>query len=261
VSGDEDEVKYNRLLAVTIGDLPADYLPTENSLLDTALLPSAIALLQQPSKHTLLIDGNWYLDDFGKFQSVYSQLYAFFYALRNLGRPSISHSLQHSLTAYPWKGGFSAINIFREILDATPEFHQARVHKLQYSSPGTIELELLEDVAQDIKRFIEFSGRDENLSSLHEIYKKAEKFLDENSLRNVSGKRNSEQISQLDPVVEQLITTHLNSLSSALGLTGSLDTLRGTGAHELVLLKFFLAIFRRYRRLKEFHARGLITAL
>ena len=53
--------------------------------------------------------------------------------------------------AYPWKGGWSAVDFYERLRRATPARHRPRIVSIQFSSPGFIELLLLVPVSAAIR--------------------------------------------------------------------------------------------------------------
>jgi hypothetical protein len=151
LDGEADEGRRSRQLwRVRPSDIE-EYLPSDQSLFDQSLSPD-ISLEEQllPRRYPVAIGGDWFVGDLDRFSRAYSGLYGFFYCSKPRLVASIQSRLNRALRA-PWEGGFSRVNLFDALAKAVPSFHDMQIRRIQYASPGSIEIEALESVGQDIQ--------------------------------------------------------------------------------------------------------------
>ncbi|MBN1974871.1 MAG: hypothetical protein JW787_14620 [Sedimentisphaerales bacterium] len=96
---------------------------------------------------TISLDNRWELNDFATFTKEYVDLYSFYYTLAFVQNDIKS---QTTFTSYPWEGGYSVVNFFQKTYGLIRRGHRLRIIKIQYSSPGVIELSGVISIAQDI---------------------------------------------------------------------------------------------------------------
>ena len=95
------------------------------------------------------LDNRWELADFAVLTKEYLQLYGFFYGLKGGSR---------GYSTMPWEGGHSVVNFFRGAYSATPPDLRPVVKKIQYASPGFIELSALIDISWQIAELVTAVG-------------------------------------------------------------------------------------------------------
>ncbi|MEL6949823.1 MAG: hypothetical protein AAGM16_06820 [Pseudomonadota bacterium] len=209
--------------------------------------------IPEPEKWEILVAGDWFLEDLGKFPRQYVNLYSFIYSLVNLDRPSVRSNVAAIYRRYPWRGGFSTVNFFRELKGIIPSLHEPEVVSMTYASPGKIELELLAPVARVVASSL--GAAEGNLEKLDELSKtfsvrqRLEKWAQiDGSLINIPLSDSSEQF--LHEMAEQL--------SSLLGLGIYKDELLRLAPNSLVATKILLSFFRRLKKLHRFNQRNLV---
>src|SRR6202012_3179178 len=89
--------------------------------------------------HKIRIAGKWDIRDLYVFPYSYEQVYSFLYALSNTDS-SLNNSFVAAGQRPPWQGGFSTINFYRKIYGLIPEEERPQIKRLEYASPGFIEL-------------------------------------------------------------------------------------------------------------------------
>src|SRR5262245_9714287 len=93
-------------------------------------------------KTRLGLDGEWSLENFSEFTRGYQDLYAFFHALQASGSADDEYGVRahYAFRAYPWRGGWSAVDFYAALRAAIPVEERPRIVRIQYASPGLIEL-------------------------------------------------------------------------------------------------------------------------
>ena len=87
--------------------------------------------------YLIRMDGRWTLDDLYRFPRTYEQVY---FALDALV-PSETHAdeerVARAFQAFPWQGGYSAVNSYNQLKFATPFEIRPKVASIQYASAGS----------------------------------------------------------------------------------------------------------------------------
>lgn len=96
------------------------------------------------------LDERWSLEDFSVFSKQYIQVYGFFFALRKLSETDSIMEFERM----PWLGGASVVHFFTGMKNHIHPDLLPNVQKIQYSSPGFMELSALVEVADDIKNLV-----------------------------------------------------------------------------------------------------------
>ncbi len=203
---------------------------------------------------TLGIEGVWTLEHFATFTRTYEQLYSAFYSqdpttLLSLDEHS-SERLRRIYEAYPWRGGYSAVNFYTSLRYFTPADFRPGIRRVVYESPGIMELALLVGIALSISRVVKAiagAGRDANA-----LYSEIRRGMQDRKLTDLDIKRR-----QLELTREQLAFSREAQarLAEAIGFP-YLEALRNLTANEVAALKILLSIFRRARLLADDHREG-----
>ena len=102
-------------------------------------------------RYSLELGGDWDLQDLSVFRQ-YLHVYSVMYALQvSSYRDESRTRTSLAFEAYPWKGGWSAVDFYERLRRATPARHRPRIVSIQFSSPGFIELLLLVPVSAAIR--------------------------------------------------------------------------------------------------------------
>ena len=102
-------------------------------------------------RYSLELDGDWDLQDLSVFRQ-YLHVYSVMYALQVGPYQDESRTRTfHAFEAFPWKGGWSAVDFYEGLRRATPDSHRPRIVSTRFSSPGFIELVLLVPVSAAIR--------------------------------------------------------------------------------------------------------------
>lgn len=105
-------------------------------------------MAREYGNYQIRMDGRWTLDDLYRFPRTYEQVY---FALDALV-PSETHAdeerVARAFQAFPWQGGYSAVNFYNQLKFATPSEIRPRIASIQYASPGWLELSLILEQAR-----------------------------------------------------------------------------------------------------------------
>jgi hypothetical protein len=98
--------------------------------------------------YPILMDGRWTLEDLYKFPRTYEQAYFALDALTPSESEADFDRVDRALKAFPWQGGYSAVNFYNQLKYATPIDARPEVLSIQYASPGAITLSLILEQAE-----------------------------------------------------------------------------------------------------------------
>lgn len=122
-SGSEKRVEL-----VAISDIPKDYTPN-----DGVFLPGVS--LSDDDSYTVLVEGDWDVQQWGEFPRRFSQIYSVLYGL--------NESPKLAFDSHPWRGdGFSSMHFYNESRKRVPEAQRPAVTRMQYASPGFMKFSL-----------------------------------------------------------------------------------------------------------------------
>ncbi|MGC4062942.1 MAG: hypothetical protein QM749_19720 [Aquabacterium sp.] len=150
---DGARVRHRRLKRVNVSALE-QYWPAEDSFFDPSLTED-ISLTQEitPTRYHVPIDGEWFISDLDRFARTYDSVYAFFYCTKPRFVTNIQDKV-HRLLRSPWTGGFSRINLFDALGRTIPSIHDTKINKFTYASPGSIQIEGLRSVGDNVSNAI-----------------------------------------------------------------------------------------------------------
>jgi hypothetical protein len=205
-----------------------------------------------PRADRILLDGEWTLSDFGELPKTYSQVYAFVYGLEF---PDDLEGYEAVLRfeSYPWRGGYSAVNFYKQLQSAVPRRDRPRLLSVQYSSPGWIELSLVVGVALSARRIIKACV--DSASELNGLYQEIYKNLHERKLLQIEAR---EAALQLEEKELKFIETSSRRLAKLLKVP-AIEVISAQSPNRLAELKMLLSLFRRTRKLAEYEKSGKAT--
>src|SRR5215510_561067 len=106
------------------------------------------------SYYRVLLDREWGLTDLYEFPHSYSQTYAFLYCFDSSLRPRDRARINRALEQYPWRGGYSYVNIYTVLQNQIPGTDRPRVKSISKTSPGWLDLFLNVDVALQVAQAV-----------------------------------------------------------------------------------------------------------
>ena len=172
--------------------IPADYLPQSGSY-----LPASDPIAATDS-YTVMIEGDWSVEDLGEFPRLLTQAYSLIYGLNVLHLPEFEE--------YPWRGGFSSMHFYKWAHNRIPAEHRPRVAKMQYASPGFIDFRLHGPSGALVEKCIVDCKQK---SSIAAAYGSLMGYIRENRLNEIEAVRDSrwsQHETRLRELTEQLIS-------------------------------------------------------
>ncbi|UUO23348.1 hypothetical protein FGD67_09065 [Colwellia sp. M166] len=202
----------------------------------------------QKGNSYILLDERWKLEDFAILTKEYMQLYGFFYALRSVESNQLS---QLEFERMPWLGGGSVVGFFSIMGRLVPPENNPEVKRIQYASPGFIELTLITEVAKDIGIIVSsicasIASIAGTYSLIYSQYQKRK--LTQLKIKDLEAKQLREEIIFVKNSIKQL---H-EGFSLTNNQVQSLHKI--SKGDELVQLKMLLALYRRAKPIAELQA-------
>ncbi len=209
-----------------------------------------------PTKTKLLLNGRWNLEELSEATKDYIQLYGFAYSLLSDLPTARREEIDYIYCKFPWRGGYSTVNFFNQLFHKIPPQLRPEVLRIQYASPGFIELSELLLVACTVAGIVKaFCSAIDNA---HGTYRRIQRESVALELAKINLKRE-----QLDLTQRQLVfcESATKTLVDLFGLTESQDRLldqKVTG-NQIMKLKILLSVFRRLESLATKQSEGKIT--
>ncbi|HCE3309647.1 TPA: hypothetical protein NG563_004541 [Vibrio parahaemolyticus] len=194
---------------------------------------------------TILLDERWKLEDFTILTKEYLQLYGFFHALRAIDEGKFSNL---EFERMPWLGGGSVVGFFSIVGKFVSHEDQPVVKRIQYASPGYIELTLLTEVAKDIGIIVSaLAGAITSAAgTYHVIYSQYQKRkLTQLKIKDLEAKQLRDEITF---VKESVVDLHETFKLTPKQVKALHQLSKGD---ELVQLKMLLALYRRAKPVAE----------
>ena len=199
--------------------------------------------------YKIAIDGQWTLVDLYQFPHTYVQVYSFLYSL-HLSHDAEWERQQITFSAFPWRGGYSAVNFYNQLLYMIPSEQRPTLVSMQYGSPGWMELSLVVATAISIRMFV--ANFVKAARELHSLYTEIYRGLQERKLLRISVRRKALALKQEELRFVQQST---DSLSKLMGFQ-NLDEINNLTGNHLTTLKIILSFYRRIRALAEYEHDG-----
>ena len=194
--------------------------------------------------------GQWELRDLYEFPHALMQVYAFTYCFDSELSPRDADRINYALQNYPWRGGYSIVNIYKVLQNQVEHQHRPKIAEIQYASPGWIDIILnLHPAVKVAGSVAAIAG---SLAATTKAYSTIQK-----TLHDIRAQKEKSQLERI-----QLTRAQLNELE---GLTQDLANFIGferldelykkTGRIE-VTAKLVTAQFRRLKKLSDFVLKG-----
>ncbi|MBZ9862170.1 hypothetical protein [Mesorhizobium sp. CA12] len=207
-------------------------------------------MADESGSYSISIDGRWSLEDLYKFPRAYEQVYFAMEAVLPSEIPGEEQRIFRAFRAYPWRGGYSAVNFYNQLKYATPPHRRPTVASIRYSSPGWIELIVNQPLAYHVGVIImAVAGGIKYCNSVyHRIY---------TDMQNRQLLRMEVELKRVSVTAEELkiVAESADEMARLVGLP-SADALHARTGDPLISLKILFSIFRRVRLLAEYKDNG-----
>ncbi|MGZ2928359.1 MULTISPECIES: hypothetical protein [Pseudomonas aeruginosa group] len=224
------------------GSIEEDMLPAPR-----LFNPNPLPRSQAVSRKKIQIDGRWDVGDLSLFSDLIRDCYSFAHAL--IKGPTLQ--LRTAFEHYPWRGGSSSLNFFKEIGEQINSDERVKLTRMQYASPGYIEFSLREDVSELIKDLIEDINLQDSLAK--SSYDKARSYLRDKGWLRLA----EEDLRGFTPVELVELDALLSELCEAFGLDGYKSNIVGLSRNNVLAgIKILLAFYRRLSKFADYSATG-----
>lgn len=191
----------------------------------------------------------WTLHDLYIYPHAYEQCYAFVYCLDTELPARDQEAIDYAFSKYPWKGGYSYVNIYSVLQRQVPVRARARIKSFHKASPGWIDLFLNLEVAREVAKSVAIlSGAGVAAAA---AYKKAYTLL-----ASINTERAKAHMQQLQLRLQQIkaLRASCDELAKAMGFKSVAELHTRTGDPE-VSLKLLSAHYRRMRTLSDYQSK------
>lgn len=193
--------------------------------------------------------GEWSLHDLYSFPHAYEQCYAFIYCLDTELPARDREAIDYAFTKYPWKGGYSYVNIYGVLQRQIPVRDRPKIQSFHKASPGWIDLLLNHDVAIEVAKSVgALSGA---ATAAAAAYKKVYTLLQSIKTEREKSKL---QVIQLTQLQLKAVRGCSEELAKSMGFKSLTELHRRTGDPE-VSLKLLSAHYRRMKILQDYSAK------
>lgn len=200
--------------------------------------------------YPIFIDKRWSLEDLYRFPRAYEQVYFAYEAVLPAPDEQTNERIERAFHAFPWRGGYSAVNFYNQLKFATPSKRRPVIQQMRYASPGYIELFLNLPLALQIAAYVGAVAG--SIGTCNKVYNAIYSDIQKRKLLklDVELKRIELTREQID-----LLIYSSEEIAKILGLPSADPILRRT-KNPLVALKILMSIYRRVRTLAEYQNKG-----
>jgi hypothetical protein len=197
-------------------------------------------------RYKVHIDGKWSLEDLYRFPRAYEQVYFAVEAM--LPQQDIASELRliRTFNAFPWEGGYSAVNFYNSLRGATPPDWRPNVVSMKYASPGWIELLLQLPIAVQVAGAV--SAISLSLYQCNKTYNAIYNDLQNRKLLRMERKRR-----EMEFEIEEIrfLRARFDEFAGLIGLPNAEEIHKRT-RDPLISLKILLSVYRRLRELARY---------
>jgi len=207
-------------------------------------------MAEQLDYYKIPIDGRWSLEDLYRFPRNFEQVYFAFEAIAPAETEEAEERLSRTFAAFPWRGGYSAVDFYNQLKSATPPKRRPQISRINYASPGVIELFLNADLALQIGTVVtSIAG---SIGVCNKVYNSIHSDLQKRKLLRIEVERKQIQLSREEL---QLVEDASETMARIVGV-GTATVLHERTRDSLKSLKILLSVYRRLRILAQFKLKG-----
>lgn len=202
--------------------------------------------------YRVLLDGRWKLEDLYEFPHAFSQCYAFIYCLDSELLPRDRDRINDAFVGYPWRGGYSYVNIYIVLQNQVPVVHRPEIKSISYASPGWLDIFLNADVAIQVAKSVGILAG--SAVAAVKAYASSMKMLSQVAVDRKKAKLQEMQLTQAQ---HKTFMAMCEDMAKFLGFKNVKELHARTGNPE-VSLKLLAAHYRRTSQLVEFVREGKV---
>lgn len=206
--------------------------------------------MKERESYRVLLNEDWALEDLYEFPHALSQCYSFVYCLDSELAPKDRDRINYALREYPWRGGYSYVNIYTVFRHQIPVSDRPKIKSIQKASPGWLDLFLNANVAYQLAAAISvLSG---SAVSALAAYKKAYSLI-----LSIKASRRKTGVEQMDATAAEMkaMNAMCTELAKQLGFRSLKELHQHTGDPE-ISLKLLMAHYRRMSVIVEYEKKG-----
>lgn len=209
----------------------------------------------QTTKTKLRLDGHWNLEELSEVMKCYIQLYGFTYSLLPDLPNARRADVDYIYGKFPWRGGFSTVNFFRQLFHKIPPKLRPEVQRIRYASPGFIELQELLVVAVGIAAIVKAFCASLNMAN--ETYRNIQKGYVEHKLAKIDLASKELELTQRQlAFCEAQAKNLVNLFNLTPEQIAALE--EKTQGNSVMKLKILLSVYRRVEPLAKKQSEGKI---
>lgn len=199
----------------------------------------------------------WKLDELGDFSKNYEQSFYAALALEAVKAKSNLHldtqsRLLSQMARYPWKGGYSTVHFYVGVKRIVGRKRQPEIQKIQYASPGFIELSAMVEIAKNLGLIVgSLSGC---VAAVNVTYNNIYKGLRQRQLNEITVEK-----ARLELAKDQrdFLLQSIDEIGQPLNLDDRARLVEAAG-NEIRALKILLSMYRRIRIVSKYQEEGKI---
>jgi hypothetical protein len=200
--------------------------------------------------YRVLMDGRWELEDLYTLPHAFLQCYSFVYCLDSELEPRDRDRINDAFAGYPWRGGYSYVNIYTVLHHQVPVRHRPSVKSISYASPGWIEIILNPEVAVQVAKSIGILAG--SAVAAAKAYAAAMKYISQVAVERKRAKLEEMKLTQAQ---HKTFMAMCEDMAKFLGFKNVKELHERTGSPE-VSLKLLGAHYRRTEQLVDFVKEG-----
>ena len=202
----------------------------------------------EATKTKLRLDGRWNLEELSEATSDYTQLYGFAYSLLADLPIARREEIDYIYGKFPWRGGYSTVNFFDQLFHKIPPNLRPEVERIQYASPGFIELSELLLVASIVAGIVKKVC--DAINNAHDTYRRVQKGSVDLKLAKIDLANKELELTQRQIA---FCESSAKSLIEVFGLTEGQEHLidQRVQGNAVMKHKILMSVFRRVDRLAK----------
>lgn len=200
--------------------------------------------------YTIHIEGDWSLEDFYVFPRTFEQVYFLVDSLMPERDEDKLERIHHAYRAFPWRGGYSAVNFYNQLKYVTPKKDRPQIASIQYASPGWLEVALILSVAFSVERLVKSIAN--TIGHANDVYDRIVRGMSERKLLRLEADRKELQFKK-DEL--EYVTSSLEQMAELLGIN-NIEEINARTGHPYLSLKILLSLYRRVKTLTNYIVKG-----
>jgi hypothetical protein len=201
-------------------------------------------------------DGVWDLPHFTDFYRRLTDIYVFFLSLKKILIETTpldeQRRIRDSFMGHPLRGGSSYVNLYAGLLSAQDVSERLSVGKLQYASPGEVDVRGRFDI------FAQMRGSLDQFERQYEVTKRNYNDIHNFLAKNKLLRADADRFDNTGPLAQYLLDESFK-FSKLLSIDNAQLVYELTGSNALKFSKILLSYFRRLETYFMYFAEGRVT--